>query len=71
MGLMNADLLNLTYDNLMVSDGEVVFTLVERKTQQVNHRLVSVLGYGKGVRILQKYKGRDAVYLFPRLTDRN
>lgn len=70
VGLRNADLLNLTYDNLTETDGDVVISLVERKTKKLNRRLVNVLGFGKGVRILQKYRGRDAVYLFPRLTDK-
>ena len=61
---------DLTYDNLKIEHGEYIITLIESKTKKLNRRNVSVLGYGKGVKILEKYKGKDEKFLFQKLTDK-
>lgn len=69
VGMRNEDLFSLTYDNLSVENGETILHFTEHKTQKQNRKNVSILGYGKGVRILEKYRGQDETFLFPRLTD--
>ena len=69
VGMRNEDLFSLSYDNLSVENGETILHFVEHKTQKQNIKNVSILGYGKGMKFLEKYKGQDENLLFPRLPD--
>lgn len=70
IGLRNADLFALTHENVSIENGETIIHLIENKTNKPNYRNLNVLGYGKGLKILDKYKNADPILLFPKLSDK-
>lgn len=70
IGLRNGDLCGLKHENITIENGETIIRLIEHKTNKLACRNVSILGYGKGLKILEKYKNADPVLLFPKLSDK-